>query len=190
MPKSSKREEDRAKALTETTMRPKIRYLLIGILFLGMDILSKWAIQNYLPLAKDQSFYPYGGIGLFRDFWGIEFSLIHATNTGVAWGFLANYQPILLLFRIAVIAVMGAFLVLKKVARADTLPWLLIMAGAIGNVVDTLIYGHVIDMIFLRFWGWPYAVFNLADSYITIGIVWLLLKSLYQRRKKVVHVDL
>ena len=48
----------------------------------------------------------------------------------------------------------------------------LILAGAISNVIDTFVYGHVVDMIHFTFWGYDYAVFNLADSAVCLGVFW------------------
>ncbi len=146
--------------------------------------MSKWAVQEYIPHMRDAAaVYPYGGVGLLSNVGGIELSINHATNTGAVWGLFAGYQMILLIVRVLLIVALFAYLVLGKHTRASLWPLTLIVIGAIGNVLDFLFYGHVIDMIHFRFWGWDYAIFNLADSFISIGIGWLLVLSLVQRRK-------
>ncbi|MBU6446833.1 MAG: signal peptidase II, partial [Verrucomicrobia bacterium] len=54
-------------------------------------------------------------------------------------------------------------------------PIWLVVTGAIGNVLDYCLYGHVIDFIHFTFWGYSFPIFNVADSCITIGILTLLL---------------
>ena len=158
---------------------------LVALLLLGFDGVSKWAVQNYLPHMRDAlPIYPYGGIGVFSNLGGVELSINHATNTGAVWGVFASYQIVLLIVRVLLIVALFGYLVLGKHTRASLWPLTLIVVGAIGNVLDFLFYGHVIDMIHFRFWGWNYAIFNIADSMISIGIGWLLLLSLLQRRKK------
>ena len=158
---------------------------LVALLLLAADGVSKWAVQHYLPHMREAvPVYPYGGIGLFENVLGIELSINHATNTGAVWGVFAGYQVALLAVRLLLIVALFAYLVLGKHTRASLWPLMLIVVGAIGNVLDFLFYGHVIDMIHFRFWGWDYAIFNLADSLISVGVGWLLLLSLWQRRNK------
>jgi signal peptidase II len=53
----------------------------------------------------------------------------------------------------------------------------MILAGAVGNVFDCIVYGHVIDMFCFIFWGYIYPVFNIADAAIFCGILMLLLET-------------
>lgn len=50
------------------------------------------------------------------------------------------------------------------------IPLILIIAGAVGNVADFFLYGHVVDMLHFVFWGYDFPIFNVADSAISIGI--------------------
>jgi signal peptidase II len=147
-------------------------------------MVTKWAVQAYLPHMRDVlPFYPYGGIGILADFFGIEISINHATNTGAVWGVFAGYQYVLLVVRLMLIVALLGYLVLGKQTRASLAPLSLIVVGAIGNVFDIFFYGHVVDMFHFRFWGWDYAIFNLADAFISIGIGWLALLWLVEKRK-------
>jgi signal peptidase II len=58
----------------------------------------------------------------------------------------------------------------------------LIATGAIGNILDYFIYGHVVDVFYFVFWGYSFPVFNVADSIIFCGIVVLFLQSFLERR--------
>lgn len=151
---------------------------LIGLALLFLDQAIKYCTQFFLPLQTESLYqYPYGGIGVFPNFLGIEFSLNHATNRGAAWGLFASHSLLLFFLRIGLIA----FLIFsfKRLAFAHSLeiPLALIIAGAIGNVIDVAVYGHVIDMFHFVLWGYDYPVFNLADSAICLGIVSYLILS-------------
>lgn len=59
----------------------------------------------------------------------------------------------------------------------------LILGGALGNVIDRLLYGHVIDFIDIHYGHWHWPAFNIADSAITVGVIGLLLQLLLERRR-------
>jgi signal peptidase II len=150
-----------------------------GLVVLLTDFFTKFFVYQMIPQIYSHSFwYPYGGLGVFKDFFGIEFSINHVTNQGGAWGIFSQYQDYLLLFRIALILLMALYLCFFNKHQARTFPLTLILAGAIGNVLDFFLYGHVIDMLHFVFWGYDYPVFNIADSSIFIGIVWLGINTL------------
>jgi signal peptidase II len=158
---------------TTVNSRLKVSYwsILVGLIVLLLDQLSKGLIYTYLPVIDSSLYwYPYGGIGVFKNFWGIEFSINHMTNTGAAWGVLGNYQLPLIILRIGLIAGLSVYLFYFNRHAAWQLPLMLIIAGAIGNVLDFFIYGHVVDMLHFVIWGYDFPVFNLADSAISIGI--------------------
>lgn len=129
--------------------------------------------------------YPYGGIGIFKDFFGIQFSIVHETNKGAAWGIFAQWQDYLLYFRIFLLLGLLLYVCVFNKNRRLELPLTFIIAGAFGNVVDYFYYDHVVDMFYFVFWKYSYPVFNVADSAIFIGIVWLFLISWHDDRKKI-----
>lgn len=158
--------------------RGRFTALSVGVIILLCDILSKFFTQHYLPrMNRHDLWYPYGGIGVFQDFFGIEFSITHAANKGAAWGILSDWQQPLLYVRIALIAFMLIYILYINKKPSWQMPMVLIIAGAAGNVIDYFLYGHVVDMFHFVFWGFDYPVFNIADSAIFIGIAWLLLLS-------------
>ncbi len=152
--------------------------ICLGLCLLGIDMTTKYYTQALLPSALSSSpFYPYGGIGVFKNFYGIEFSINHATNTGAAWGILHSYQVPLLAFRILLVAGLAVYALFLNRNPFLHVPLSLIIAGATGNIIDYFLYGHVIDMFHFIFWGWNYPVFNVADSAICIGIACLFFMS-------------
>jgi signal peptidase II len=144
------------------------------LLVLILDISSKLLVQSYIPIVWHHSWYPYGGIGVFKDFFGIQFSIVHSTNRGAAWGVFAEWQDYLLYLRLALITGLLIYLFFFNKKRAYVIPLTLIVSGAIGNVLDYFLYGQVIDMLHFVLWGYVYPTFNVADSAIFIGIVWML----------------
>lgn len=151
-------------------------YIAMAILFL--DIVTKyWVHQNLPVMSGSHMWYPYGGIGVFKNVMGIEFSISHMTNRGAAWGALGEYQFYLLILRIGLIAGMIIYLMLFNKHKSWEFPLSLIIAGALGNVLDYFLYGHVVDMLHFVLWGYDFPVFNVADSAVTIGILWIIFIS-------------
>ncbi len=122
-------------------------------------------------------FYPHGGIAIFHNVLGIDFSIVHQTNKGAAWGMFAYFQDYLLFFRLMTIGLILGYLFFFNKNPLRRFPLLLILTGAIGNVIDYFVYGHVIDMFYFTFWGYSYPVFNIADSAIFCGVALLLFQS-------------
>lgn len=152
-------------------------FLLGGVIFL-LDFLSKWFVHHNIPLmAHSAPWYPYGGIPVFSDFLGIEFSITHAANRGAAWGLGADYQIPLLILRIGMIAALILYLLFWNKDKKSVLPLTMVIAGALGNIVDFFLYGHVVDMLHFVLWGYDFPVFNLADASIFLGVVWLIFAS-------------
>jgi signal peptidase II len=142
-----------------------------------LDLASKFWTQSHIPLMYASApVYPYGGIGIFKDFFGVEFSLVHATNTGAAWSLFSDHASGLLILRLILITGLIFFL-FKEKSPYLKLPIGLIIAGALGNILDIFFYGHVIDMFYFVFWGYSYPVFNVADSAICLGVFLYILNS-------------
>ena len=98
--------------------------------------------------------------------------LTYVTNTGSAFGLFKGLNIFFILLSIIVIAVIFYFL--KKIKDYRKLLQFsvgLLLGGTIGNLIDRLIYGYVIDFIDFRIWP----VFNLADSAVTIGVILLII---------------
>jgi signal peptidase II len=107
------------------------------------------------------------------------FNLVLAFNKGAAFSFLAGaggwQTPLLVAFAL-VAAVVVSVLLLRSPGRAVFCAGLaLILGGAVGNVIDRLRYGHVVDFVDLHAAGWHWPAFNVADSAITVGAALLIL---------------
>jgi signal peptidase II len=148
--------------------------LPLCFLFLALDVAAKLFALSYVPAMIPKIFgYPYGGVPIFS--WaGVTFSLNTVINTGAAWGFLPGHSGLLFLIRVAImIGLLGYLLRFHRTEQSPLFPFWLVLTGAIGNGIDYLAYGHVIDFFHFCFWGHSFAIFNLADCYITIGAILL-----------------
>lgn len=163
------------------TAKVSVSILFFALSVLVIDQITKYFVYHHIdPLAYGPYIYPYGGIGIFKNFFGISFSINHMTNTGAAWGFLGGYQIPLLVLRIGLILGTIVYLFYYNKNRLWQFPLLLILAGAIGNVLDYFVYGHVIDMFHFVLWGFDFPVFNVADIAISCGIFILFFLSWFE----------
>ncbi|MFN3564651.1 MAG: signal peptidase II [Burkholderiaceae bacterium] len=115
------------------------------------------------------------------------FNVVLTYNKGAAFSFLANASGWQHTFLIAVGAGASLFIV-YLLARHGTqtlfsLALALILGGAVGNVIDRLVHGHVIDFLDLHWRGWHWPAFNIADSAIVCGAGLLILDELLRVRK-------
>ncbi len=160
-----------------------IAFCVFVMLFLfGADAALKAYVHHQLPLAAScMPLYPFGGIEVFRNWHGIDFCLVHVMNKGAAWGIFSSVQDYLLYVRVALIGGLIAYLIFAKASRYRKWSLLLVTVGALSNVVDYFVYGHVVDMFYFILWGYSYPVFNIADSIIFLGIVLLLAEALVSK---------
>ena len=151
-------------------------WLWLSALLIGLDQASKWlAVSRLLP-EQPVTFVPG-----FWD-WHLQY------NPGAAFSLFAESGPWKHGFFIALATLISVVLAvaLRRVAREDwrnALPFALIIAGALGNLVDRLLHGKVVDFVdwYVGSHHWP--VFNLADSCIVAGAVLMVLFSLSHRER-------
>jgi len=155
---------------------PRIGLIAAAALFV-VDQIVKWLITG--PLGIDY-------LGAVREILPI-FDLRFVQNIGVSLGMLRAESE---MGRWALVALTGAIAVgvliwmWREKNRADQVALGLVLGGAIGNIVDRVRFGHVVDYADLHFGAWrPFLVFNVADAAITIGVLILLIRALLMREK-------
>lgn len=117
----------------------------------------------------------------------LNFALVH--NSGAAFGFLSTaggWQKFFFV-GIAALATIVIVVMLRKVPRRDWFMQLslsLILGGAIGNLLDRLIHGYVIDFIDFYIGTWHFWTFNVADAAVSIGAVMLAMDAFNQRPRR------
>ena len=157
---------------------------MLGLVLVFLDFFTKAYIYHVLPFYDSCTGLRCFEIPVFHNFFGIDFSLGLAFNRGAAWGVFADFQFILLAIRIIMILGIFFYLFFVNQNRAADIPLVLILSGAIGNVVDFFLYGFVVDFFQFNLWGYNFPVFNLADTLITIGVICLFFVALLTRKGK------
>ena len=160
--------------MTPSWKQSGVRWLWLALVVVALDQLTKLAILDGLP---------YGGPGIkVLPF----FNRVHVATPGAAFSFLApqgGWQRwFFALFAIGVSAAMTVGL--RRQAANQlwlNLAFVLVIGGAIGNLIDRLVYGHVVDFLLFYWQGYIFPAFNLADCAITVGAVMIVLDGL---RKK------
>jgi signal peptidase II len=155
---------------------PGLKWLWLSGLSILLDQITKLAVIDRLT--------PYQDVIPLTSF----FNLVHVHNTGAAFSLFAD-QPGWQRFFFLGIAVVATAVILhllkKTVGRPRyAIALALILGGALGNVIDRALYGHVIDFLdfYLGSWHWP--AFNVADSAITVGAVLLVWDSFRKEEAK------
>jgi signal peptidase II len=158
--------------------------IILGMALLFLDFVTKAYVYHVLPFYDTCVGARCTAIPIFYDFVGIDFLINLAVNKGAAWGVFADFQVVLLIVRILVIFGLFIYLFFLNQNPYADVPLVLIIAGAIGNVIDFFLYGFVIDFLHFNLWGYHFPIFNFADTCITIGVIWLFLIALFTRKKK------
>jgi signal peptidase II len=151
----------------------RLRYLVwwvvaIGLVVVALDQLSKWQMMRLMPAKVVEV------TGFFN--------FVQVCNTGISFGLMPGESTLKpwILSAFAAAVVIG---LLIWVRRKDSLLLMagsgLVVGGALGNVVDRLRLGCVIDFIDVHAAGWHWPAFNLADSAITVGVALLLVHGLF-----------
>jgi len=149
------------------------RLLVIAAIVLIADQLTKLAIVAHLPFPTYGE--GHGAITVIRDF----FYIVHVGNTGAAWSMFSGQSVLLAIFALVTLAAIVIWrhaLGLRE--RRSQLCFGLLCGGIVGNVIDRLAYGHVVDFVDLHFGSYVYPTFNVADSGICVGVVFYLWHSL------------
>ena len=145
---------------------------IVALLIVVLDQLTKWLVVTNIP---------YGGSWSPWEWLSPYARIVHWSNTGVAFGMLQGMNPV---FIGLAILVSGAIIYYYQ--QIDKKDWLIRLAlmmelgGAIGNLIDRIRYGHVIDFISIG----RFPVFNIADSCITVGVVVLLIGVWVQEKRE------
>lgn len=146
-------------------------YITIIVFIVTIDFYSKKWILNNLNIYEKQKIF-------------LILNLFHVHNFGAAFSLLSDQNGwqkyFLLIFSIVVILVLIKMIIkFKKKDKNKILSYSLILAGAIGNLIDRINYGFVIDFIDLHIKNWHFATFNIADFSIFIGMIIIMKNNYY-----------
>lgn len=151
-----------------------IRWLLLAGGIIAVDQITKlWVLGNF-HLNEQRAVTEF-------------FNLVLVFNSGAAFSFLAGAGGWQKWFFVGLALVISAWLLsmLRQHAAERLLPAALslVLGGALGNVIDRLRFGAVVDFLDFHIAGWHWPAFNVADSAITIGVGLMLLHQLFQPKE-------
>ena len=154
----------------------RLGFTLAALVFL-FDQFVKWLVTYPLELQQR------GLVPLLRNF-----DLRWVENRGVSMGFLTADSEItrwaLVVLTAAIALFVGGWLWRER-RKDDAIALALVLGGALGNIVDRVRFGYVVDFADLHFGEWrPFLIFNVADAAITIGVLLLLVRTLLTRDGK------
>lgn len=156
-------------------MRKLTPWLLLTSLILAVDQLTKALVERTLSFAQRIEITSY-----------LDLTLLY--NRGAAFSFLAQadgwQHPLFIGIGCGASLVILFLLWRHGHQRLFAFALTLIMSGALGNVIDRVVHGHVIDFIALHYGGWSWPAFNVADSAITLGGVLIVVDELRRVRRE------
>lgn len=136
-------------------------YLIVILLLIIADQVVKYTIVQQIALNQVHTIIP----GLL--------SFTNLRNDGAAWSILRGQQCFFTIISIVALLILGYFLWRFRSKKMYAFSISLILAGTIGNFIDRIRLGYVVDMFQLDFINFP--IFNVADMCLTIGVIWLVI---------------
>ena len=144
---------------------------IVIVLLVLLDQLVKYLVKTNIPLGSSVPFLP-GILGL-----------THIHNTGAAFSMLSGARWFFVLLTVAFV-VFGMWVLLTGRLRhpLGKWSWVLVLGGAIGNLIDRCLYGYVVDMFEVQFMR--FAIFNVADIFVVVGGILFCIYYLFLHDKK------
>ena len=150
-------------------MRNTWRWFALSAALIVADQLTKWAVMAYFANRSPR-----------EELTGF-LNLVLVYNKGAAFSMLADapgwQTPVLIVFALVASAIVGTLIVRNPHKRLFCLGLALILGGALGNLIDRVRFGQVVDFLDFHAMGWHWPAFNVADSAITVGAVLLILEG-------------
>jgi len=151
------------------------RWFAVAAAVIAADQLVKWLVLATMAPYERHALTPF-------------LNLVLVFNKGAAFSFLAQeagwQRPLLVAFALVASAVLAVLIARNAEKRAFSLGLALILGGALGNVIDRIRFGHVVDFVDVHAMGWHWPAFNVADSGISIGAGILIFESFFPRVRK------
>ena len=154
-------------------LRAALPYAALAAVGIGLDQWIKMLVELNLAFQEKIDLLPF--LALYRTY-----------NTGVAFSMFSSFGDKGLI----VLALAVSVFVLWLASRSEPgqvlarIGFALIISGAIGNLIDRTVHGHVIDYVLFHTPVWSFAVFNLADAFITVGAVMVIADEFFGLRRK------
>lgn len=138
------------------------KIFLVAIVALFIDQVSKIIMNLFVHLSEE--------IVIIKNF----FSLHYTHNYGAAWSLFSGRIEFLILISIIALIIIYRYMFNFENNKRNNLAFGLIVGGIFGNLIDRIFLGYVRDFLSFKFFSYYYPVFNLADSFIVIGVCLLI----------------
>lgn len=143
--------------------------MYIGLIVIIIDQLIKYLISQVIPLYTSKC--------IINSF----FYITNVRNEGAAWSILSGNVYFLIIISILVIALIYYFYLRNKdLSKYEIIIFGLLLGGIIGNLIDRIIYGYVIDYLEFIIFNYHYPVFNMADICIVVSVILLFGYSIWE----------
>ena len=137
---------------------------ILTLVFILLDFIIKIIVKTFMNL--------YSSITIIPNF----FSITYVRNTGAAFSIMENSRILFIIIGLLSIYLIWRYLIKdKKLNNFYITSYSMLIGGIIGNMIDRIIYGYVIDYLSFNIFGYSFPIFNLADSFIVVSIIMLLL---------------
>ena len=131
-----------------------------------LDMVSKYIVSRLLIVNES--------VMIIKNF----FNITYVRNTGAAFSIFSGNTFLVMI--VSFIIIIGIILYISKNKpsnKIEKISYSLILGGAIGNFIDRIIYGYVRDFIEIDIFGWDYPIFNLADVFVVVGVILLVIAT-------------
>lgn len=149
-------------------MRKRIVRVSLTVLFI--DIISKLLISHFMIVNES--------IDVINNF----LYLTYVKNDGVAFSLLGGNRVFIIIMCLIILGFIIYYIGNNKINLLDSIGFGLVIGGALGNLIDRVIYGYVIDFIDAYIFGYNYPIFNVADMGVVIGVIIILISSFMKER--------
>lgn len=140
-------------------------YFFLFFLLIFLDQISKYLVRKNFLISESHKF--------------LFFNITYLENTGVSFGMFKNNNLLFIIISIvAFLFFLHKFFSLNYNQNIFRIPLIILLSGILGNLIDRIFLGYVVDFIDFRFWP----VFNLADSYLTISLIFILYLSFKKKK--------
>ena len=144
----------------------------ILVFFVFCDLITKFFIKNNFLINESKK------VNSFLD-------IVYIQNYGVSFGFLSGLVSYWILVIVGLLVTsLIYYLMIRSYKRLEKLGYFIIIIGALSNILDRIINSYVVDFISLHYYDFYWPAFNLADIYITIGIIMLIISFFIKSKKQ------
>jgi len=151
----------------------KKKLLIVILLCIILDQVSKLLVISNLEVNT--------GFSVIKNL----FSILYVRNTGAAWGTFSNGTIILAFLSMTFLFFAIKYVYeIKNISKLSIISYGMLIGGIIGNLIDRLLRGFVIDFLSFNIFGYNFPVFNIADSFIVISIILIVIESFMKEGKK------